>query len=182
MAENNTNRTVMLLAGAVVVLLIAFVAVVLLNSGSGSGPAATTPDVALAPTSTTQPGMGSSSATAFDPATATKVPAGETPKAFVSAYYQAILDKKWDAAFKMQPYTSQVGQTVAAFQETQEKMYGMTEFTIFSDTTGSTDATVVARQVLGTNGVWNTAWTFVNSGGTWLVKTRKVGMGEPVKP
>jgi FlaG/FlaF family flagellin (archaellin) len=159
MAENNTNRTVMILAGAVVVLLIAFVAVVVLNTGSGATPAPTaTTDgtAATATTATSNPGMTPS--TAFDPAN---------------------IDKKWDAAFKMQPAASQSG-TVADFQSTQE-MYGMTAFTIFADTTGSTDATVVVRQDLGTNGIWNATWTFVKDGGTWLVKTRKVGMGEPTK-
>lgn len=180
MAENNTNRTVMLLAGAVVVLLIAFVAVVVLNNGGGT-PVATAPTGTSATpttTSTSNPGMASS-ATSFDPATATKVAAKDTPKTFVSAYYQAILDKKYDVAFKLQPAASQSG-TVADFQSTQE-MYGMTAFSIFADTTGSTDATVVVRQDLGTNGIWNATWTFVKDGGSWLVKARKVGMGEPTK-
>jgi hypothetical protein len=180
MAENNTNRTVMLLAGAVVVLLIAFVAVVMLNTGAAAvptaaGPTATTPGTTT--TATSNPGMAAS--TTFDKATATKVAAGETPKSFVSAYYQAIIDKKYDVAFKLQPAASQSG-TVADFKSTQE-MYGMKAFTIFADTTGSTEATVVVRQDLGTNGVWNASWTFVKDGSDWLVKSRKVGMGEPTK-
>jgi len=180
MAENNTNRTVMLLAGAVVVLLIAFVLVVMANTGtpavpSAQGPSTTAPGTTT--TATANPGMSAS--TAFDKETATKVPADSNPKSFVSEYYQAILDKKWDVAFKLQPAASQSG-TVADFQSTQE-MYGMKAYTIFADTTGSTDATVVVRQDLGTNGVWNATWTFVKDDATWLVKTRKVGMGEPTK-
>ena len=112
-----------------------------------------------------------------DPATATKV-TGE-PKSFVSLYYQSILDKKFDVAFKMQPKASQTG-TVADFQSTQE-MYGMKAFSIFSEVTGSTEATVVVRQDLGTNGIWNATWTFAKADGSWLVKERKVGMGEPTK-
>jgi hypothetical protein len=180
MPENNTNRTVMLLAGAVVVLLIAFVVVVLLNTGTGATPTAQAPGTpgATTATSTSNPGMAPSSAS-FDPATATKVPAKDTPKTFVAAYYQAILDKKYDVAFKMQPAASQAG-TVADFQSTQE-MYGMTAFSVFSDVTGSADATVTVRQDLGKNGIWNASWTFVKAGGNWLVKARKVGMGEPTK-
>jgi hypothetical protein len=179
MSENNTSRTVMLLAGAVVLLLIAFVAVVVLNTGAFTVQGPVTTSATTVPTSTSNPGMASSANATFDPATATKVPAKQEPKAFVSGYYQAILDKKWDAAFKMQPKASQSG-TVADFQSTQE-MYGMTAFSIFSDTTGSTDATVVVRQDLGTNGIWNATWTFAKDGETWLVKARKVGMGEPTK-
>jgi len=181
MAENNTNRTVMILAATVVVLLVAFVGVVILslngNNGAQTAQTSNTP-AASAPTTTSQQGMSSSSI-GFDAATATKVPSSQTPKAFVAAYYQAILDKKWDVAFKMQPAASQQGQTVAAFQQTQEQMYGMTAFSIFSDVSGSTDATVVARQDLGTNGIWNTTWTFVKANGTWLVDKRIPVSGEP---
>jgi hypothetical protein len=181
MAENSSNRTVMILAGAVVILLIAFVAVVVLNSNAGTNTAANTGTTGTtgtaAATATSNPGVGSSAAAAFDPATATKVTG--TPKAFVAAYYQSILDKKFDVAFKMQPKASQTG-TVADFQSTQE-MYGMKAFAIFSEVTGSTEATVVIRQDLGTNGIWNATWTFAKADGSWLVKERKVGMGEPTK-
>ncbi len=183
MAENNTNRLVMYLSATVVVLLVAFVAVVIVVSGKGAAP--TTPGTtatspATTTTSTTQAGMAPS--TAFDPATATKVPADSDPKKYVAAYYQAILDKKWDTAFKMQPAASQVGQTVADFQATQEQMYGMTSFSVFSSTIGSTDATVVVNQELGANGTWNATWTFVKSGGTWLVKKRVPVPGAATKP
>jgi hypothetical protein len=185
MAEKNTNRTVMVLAATVVVLLVAFVGVVMLTLNGNSTQTAQTAantSAASTPTTATQQGMSSSTSGAFDPATATKVPAKQTPKDFVAAYYQAILDKKWDVAFKMQPAASQQGQTVAAFQQTQEQMYGITAFSIFNDTTTATDSAVVVRLDLGTNGIWNTTWNFVNQGGTWLVKDRsKIATGEPTK-
>jgi hypothetical protein len=186
MAENqtNTNRLVMILAAAVVVLFIAFIAVVLVTTGSKSGTTASTSDTSTTSTTTasttTTTNTGMSSSTDFDASTATKVPSNTTPKDFVAKYYQSILDKKWSTAFKMQPAASQQGVTVAGFQETQEG-YGMTAFSVFSSTVGSTDATVVIEQNLGTNGTWNSTWTFVKSGSTWLVKERKVGMGAPTK-
>jgi hypothetical protein len=179
MAENNTNRIVMYLSIAVVVLLVAFVGVVIASSGGAKTPApstATTP--AATTTDTTQAGMSSSAA--FDPATATKVPADSDPKKYVAAYYQAILDKQWEVAFKMQPAASQVGQTVGGFQQTQEQMYGMTKFDIAGSQIGSTEATVVVAQTLKEpNGVWTATWTFVKDAGTWLVQARKVNMGAP---
>lgn len=178
---NNSNRMVMYLSAAVVVLLIAFVAVVIIMSG-GSKTAqepGTTPSAVT--TSTSQAGMAPSTS-GFDPATATKVPAGTDPKKYVTTYYQAILDKKWDAAFKMQPAKSQVGQSVQAFQETQEQMYGMTKFEVASSEIGSTEATVAVAQTLKEpNGVWTAVWTFVKDGGDWLVKARAVNMGAPAK-
>jgi hypothetical protein len=182
MAKNN-NRIVMYLSIAVVVLLVAFVAIVIVYTGGTkpATPVATNTDNTAASTTgtgTTQGGMAPS--TGFDPATATKVPASSDPKTFVTAYYQAILDKKWDVAFKMQPAKSQAGQNVAAFQETQEKMYGMTKFEIASSQIGSTEATVVVAQTLrDPNGVWTATWTFVKDKGTWLVQARKVNMGAP---
>jgi hypothetical protein len=181
MAQNN-NRMVMYLSIAVVVLLVAFVAVVIVVTGAKmAGPTTTTGTNTSSTTSTdtNQPGM-SSSTTGFDAATATKVPADSDPKKFVTAYYQAILDKKWDVAFKMQPAKSQVGQSVEAFQQTQEQMYGMTKFEIANSQIGSTEATVVVAQTLREpNGVWTAVWTFVNDKGTWLVQARKVNMGAP---
>jgi hypothetical protein len=177
MAENNTNRTVMMLAGAVVVLLVVFVGVVVLSLNGGSKPA--TPGTTPGGSEVTTTGVGSSAT--FDPATATKVPADQTPKAYVTAYYQAILDKQWQKAFDMQPAASKVGKTVAAFQQTQEQMYGMTAFSIFSDTPTATEDVVVVRQELGTNGIWNTVWTFTKVNGAWLIKGRVVATGEPTK-
>jgi ABC-type transport system substrate-binding protein len=181
MAENNTNRIVMYLSIVVVVLLVAFVAVVIVVSGgtkTATVPTSTVAGAGTTATSTTQAGM-SPSAAGFDPATATRVPSSSDPVKFVTTYYQSILDKKWEEAFKMQPAASQVGQTVAAFQQTQEQMYGMTSFKIFSNKVGATDATVVVQQELGTNGTWSATWTFVKDNGTWLVKARQVAMGAP---
>jgi hypothetical protein len=183
MAENNTNRTVMLLAGAVVVLLIAFVVVVLLstNTSGSQNAASTTTTTTTASTTTSATGLVSSTSTPFDASTATKVPAGQTPQAFVSAYYQDMLDGKWADAFKMQPAASQQGQTVADFQAT-ETSYGMTSFKLIGEKTVGTTATVVIEQNLGANGIWGATWTLVNQGGTWLVKTRSVSMGTPKAP
>lgn len=174
---NQNNRLVMILAATVVVLFIAFIAVVVLNSGSaGTNTAANTPTTGTSSTSTatSNPGVGSS-AGEFDPTSATEVPDGDTPDKFVSDYYQAIIDKKWDVAFKMQPAASQTG-SVEDFKATQE-MYGMTSFKVAKKDIGDKAATVVVEQDLGQNGTWNATWTFQKSDGKWLVETRKVGMG-----
>jgi hypothetical protein len=163
----------MYLLGAIVLLLIVLVAVVYARQPA---PVASNPgEPAVAATSTAMPGVNSS-AGAFDKATATKVPSGQDPKAFVSAYYKAILDKKYDVAFKMQPAASQQGGTVQDFQGTQQ-MYGMKSFKIKDSQVQGEEATVQVEQDLGTNGTWGATWTFVKDGNTWLVKERQVQMG-----
>jgi len=172
--QSSTNKTVMYLLGAIVLLLIVLVAVV--YARQQPAPVASNPgETSVAATSTSMPGV-KPSAGAFDKATATKVPAGEEPKAFVTAYYQAILDKKYDVAFKMQPAASQQGGTVQDFQGTQQ-MYGMKAFKVTDSSVQGQDAIVQVEQDLGTNGTWGATWTFVKDGSTWLVKERAVQMG-----
>jgi hypothetical protein len=165
----------MYLLGAIVLLLIVLVAVV--YSRQQPVPVASSPSgtESVAATGTSMPGVKPSTG-GFDKATATKVPTGQDPKTFVSAYYQAILDKKYDVAFKMQPAASQQGGTVQDFQGTQQ-MYGMKAFKILDSQVQATDATVQVEQDLGTNGTWGATWTFVKDGSTWLVKERQVQMG-----
>ena len=175
-APSTSNRTVPILLGVIAVLLVVLILVLagVFKGSSGSSSANTA--ASGASTSTANPGVGSSGG-AFDPATATKVPAGQQPEAFVKAYYQAILDKKWDVAFKMQPAASQQG-TVQDFQQT-EQMYGLKSFGIVSAVSEGATATVVVRQDLGKNGVFGAQWTFVKPGSQWLVKQRDIAIGDP---
>jgi hypothetical protein len=179
MAQNpqDNQRTMIYLLGVVIVLLVAIVVLVFVMKQPAT-PVAGTNNTTQAPASgSALPGVGSSQS-GFDPATATKVPAGQEPKAYVALYYQNILDKKWDAAFKMQPATSQSGGNAQQFASTQQS-YGMTSFKVLSSSTTGDQTTVVASQDLGTNGVWTATWTFQKSGSTWLVKQRAVAMGAP---
>lgn len=174
------NKTVIYLLGAIVVLLVALVAIFVVTSNNKTAtPAdstAQTPSATTTNTPTTQPGMGSSTGATFDAASATKVPSGTTTEAYVKKYYQSILDKKFDVAFKMQPAASQQGQTVADFQQTQEQMYGMTAFKVVNSSTQGDTATVEVEQTLGANGTWGAIWTFVKYNGEWVVKSRQVQM------
>lgn len=176
------NKTVPMLLGVVAVLLLAIVVLLVVANNNDTTATTATTDTGTTTTdtgttSTDQAGMGSSTSAEFDAATATKVPAEQTPEEFVSAYYQAILDKEWETAFAMQPATSQAGQTAADFQSTQE-MYGMTSFSIEEAADDGETATVTALQDLGTNGMWAAQWTFVQYEGGWVVQSRAVGMAQ----
>ena len=185
MAQNqqDTQRTVMILLGVVVVLLVAIVGIVIYTGQQKNAPVAAgtgTTGVASSPTTSTgqptqaNPGMAPSTAASFDAKTATKVPAGMTPDKYVASYYQSILDKKFDVAFRMQPATSQQG-TVADFQATQQG-YGMKSFKVVSSNIAADTATVDIEQDLGTNGTWGALWTLKKVGGDWFVESRKISM------
>lgn len=172
-----TNRTMLYLLGVVVVLLVVIVALVVVK-GQGTNQQVVAPTTGAASSTssaTALPGVNSSAG--FDIKTATKVPSGVEPKAYVTTYYQAILNKKWDVAFKMQPAASQAGGTAADFGATQTG-YGMKSFKISSATAAGDTATVVVQQDLGTNGIWSVTWTFLKDGSGWVVKSRAVAMGQ----
>jgi hypothetical protein len=183
MAQNQQDmqKTIMILLGVVVVLLVAIVGIVVYtgqqknSAAAGATSTVDTSSAATAPTTTTaQPGMAPSTAAPFDPATATKVPSGTTPQQFVSSYYQNILDKKYDVAFKMQPAASQQG-TVADFQATQQG-YGMVSFKVVSSNVAADSATVDIEQNLGSNGLWGALWTLKKVGNDWYVESRAISM------
>jgi hypothetical protein len=182
MAQNpqDQQRTIMILLGVVVVLLVAIVGVVIYNGQPKTPAVASTSSLATGTTATgtgataAQPGMAPSTAAPFDAKTATKVPSGTTPEKYVSTYYQSILDKKFDVAFKMQPASSQQG-TVADFQATQEG-YGMASFKVISSNVAADTATVDIEQDLGANGKWGALWTLRKVGADWYVESRKISM------
>ena len=170
------NKTVIYLLGAIVVLLVALVAIFLVTRSSTPGTTALTPQTTTPEaTATAMPGIKPSTGADFDPAAGTKVPAGTTPDAYVKLYYQSILDKKWDVAFKMQPAASQVGGSVQDFQATQTG-YGMASFKVVTSSSQGDTATVDVEQDLGTNGKWGALWTFVKYKSDWVVKSRQVQM------
>lgn len=177
--KQDTNRTMLYLLGVVVVLLVAIVALVVVKAQNNNATVVTpnASTVQNAPSTTSMPGVSSSAGSDFDAKTATKVPANVDPKAYVSTYYQAILDKQWDKAFKMQPAASQAGGTAKDFEQTQLG-YGMKSFKIGSATVAGDTATVVAQQDLGANGKWTVTWTFAKVSGAWYVKSRQVAMGQ----
>jgi hypothetical protein len=174
----DTNRTMLYLLGVVVVLLVVIVALVVVNGQTASQQTATNlPAGSTAATGTqSMPGINPSGGE-FDAKTASKVTAGVEPKAYVTTYYQSILDKKWDVAFQMQPAASKAGGDAKGFGETQTS-YGWTSFTIGSATTTGDTATVVVNAVLTTTPKMSITWTFKKVGADWYVVSRQVAMGQ----
>lgn len=170
------NRTTMYLLGVIVVLLAVVAAIVIFRqpAASTTDQTAQQPSSNLAtPTTNSMPGIKPSTGE-FDAAAATKVTA-KTPEQHVKDYYEAILAKKWDVAFKLQPAASQAGGSVEDFQATQTS-YGMTAYKVVAAKTEGDTSTVDIEQDLGANGKWGALWTFVKYNGAWVVQSRKVSM------
>jgi hypothetical protein len=173
------NRTALILLGAIVVLLIAIVVLFLTRGNSTPAPIAGQNN--LPPTATgTMPGatggMPTAPAAPFDPATATKVPEGQTPETYVVEYFDAVVAGDFATAYSLLPTDKKAASTEEQFAE-QLRGYGVTEYTIDSATEAGEEAQVLATATMP-GGAFQYLWTFVKDGDGWLVKSRTLpGMG-----
>ncbi|MDZ4168433.1 MAG: hypothetical protein U1E26_02090 [Coriobacteriia bacterium] len=119
--------------------------------------------------------MGGSAAPAeFDPKTATAVPEGTEPEAFVEGYYKACEDGDWTGAFDALPVDKKAGNSPDALKE-QVSGYGIKGFKITGATTEGDKSIVKVEQVTGQYGTFENTWTFVKGDkGVWLVESKAV--------
>ncbi len=169
------NRTVMILLGVIVLLLLAIVAFFLLGGNKTESPVS--PAATEAPAAST--GMPSTAPEAeFDPATAIKVAAGQTPEQHVSAYFDAVVAADYTTAFALLPTSKQASYGDEAAFTSQLTGYGITAYTIDSATEEGDTAEVLATATMP-GGAFQYLWTFVKDGDSWLVKSRELpGMGQ----
>lgn len=175
MEETNTapNRTVLILLGVIVLLLLAIVAFFVFGGNDGTGTATNEE-----PTSTATTGMPTTpAAVAFDPATATRVPDGETPEQYVIAYFDAVVSGDFQTAYDRLPTDKKAAQDAEAFAS-QLTGYGVSAYTIDSAVEEGEEAKVTATATMA-GGAFQYLWTFVKDGDGWLVKSRTLpGMGQ----
>ncbi len=177
MEENVTgtsspNRMVVVLLGVIVLLLVAIIGYLVFGGGLGGTAKNETP----APAATS--GMtGTTAAAPFDPATATTVPAGETPEQFVTAYFDAVVAGDYETAYNRLPTDKKAQYDLAGFTE-QLKGYGVTAYTIDNVAEEGEEAQVTATATMP-GGAFQYLWTFVKDGEGWLVKSRTLpGMSQ----
>lgn len=177
MEETTTapNRTVIILLGIIVLLLAAIAGYFILGGNKGGATADTNTGTNNTAASNGTPTPAAS--TPFDPATATKVPAGETPEQHVTAYFEAVLAGDFQTAYDRLPADKKAAQDVAAFGE-QLKAYGVQSYRIDSATEEGEEAQVTATASMA-GGEFQYLWTFVKDGDGWLLKSRTLpGMGQ----
>lgn len=182
----NTNQQTIVIGLVVVAALLAGIVGVLIWQQSTAIPSPTVQTGA--PTGQQMPPQGSSGAMGqqlgtnpggeqaapFDAKTATKIPKGTEPDAYVKAYYEACQKGEFDKAFKMLPAENQAAQTAEDFAA-QMKGYGIAGYEIASSKGDDKEVKVVG--VMKAQGMdFPYTWTIVKGDdGTWLVKSRKMG-------
>lgn len=176
MEETQTapNRTVLILVGVVVLLIVAIVVYFLfLNGdkgtvGTATGEATATASAGIPPVTPAAP---------FDPAVATKVPDGETPEQYVKTYFDAVVAGDFTTAYDRLPADKKAAQDAASFGQ-QLTGYGVTSYTIDSAVEEGSEAKITATATMS-GGAFQYLWTFVKDGDGWLVKSRTLpGMGQ----
>jgi len=170
---DQSKNMVTILLVAVAVLLAAIAGILVYQNTNDSLPA---PTVSTDPPATSNP-MGTTApvAASFDPATAPRVPAEQTPEQFVTAYYEACMAAEWDSAFSMLPTDKQAYYgDVAGFSSTLMG-YGVTSFEVAPQVEGEGVISVLGTQQAQGMGFPYT-WTFVqDTDGTWLCQSREMG-------
>lgn len=164
-APAGPNRTILILLGVIVLLLIAVI--VYFMTAGNKAPATNT-----ATNTNTNTNTGAPAAAAFDPATATKVADGQTPEDHVKKYFDAVIAGDYSTAFKMLPTSKQAeyGDEAAFTQQLQG--YGVTGYNVDSGQQQGEEYQVLATATMP-GGDFQYLWTFVKGdGGGWLVKAR----------
>jgi hypothetical protein len=169
------NKTVLILMGVIVLLLVLIAGIVAF--GGGSDVPAPTADAGTTVPATTDGSTGMPAGTAappadYDPTTATQVPADQSPEDFTAGYYEALLAGDWETAFYSQPAHKQAG-TIDDFAG-QIQGYGVVGYTVVSATDQGETYVVVVDQQTGQFGTFENTWVFVQYEGAWVVQDKAV--------
>lgn len=162
-AKSSNNRAIVIVLAVIAVLLVAVIAYMAFGNKAADEPAAST-----------DTGTGAPATATFDPATATRVPDGETPETFVAGYFDAIVAGDFQAAYDRLPLDKKTSYGDVATFTSQVQAYGVSGYTM-GEITESGDETVVNAAASMPGGNFNYIWTFVKDGDSWLVKSRELG-------
>jgi hypothetical protein len=170
-----SNQQVIVYALIAIAVLLAAIVGFMIYNNMHSVPAPT----ASAASDTTGAGVASqmpaaSTPVAFDPKTATKVPAGQTPEQALKTYMEDITGGKFADAYALLPLAQKNSYGTADAYGAQVKQYGITGYKLGKATTNGSDVTIVSEQDTPAMNITYT-WVYTKSGDTWFVKSRTMG-------
>lgn len=184
MSEQTQNNNTLVIGLVVVAVLLAAIVGVLVwqSNASKPQPAAQAP-ATEAPQGGAPQGMGGApqgmggaapaTPAEVDPKSATKVPEGTEPEAFVKGYYAACDKGDWKSAFDALPADKKAGNSPEALEQ-QVSGYGVKSFEITGAQVQGDQATVTVDQVTGSYGTFENTWVFVKKDGQWFVASKAV--------
>ncbi|NTU72309.1 MAG: hypothetical protein HGB10_10910 [Coriobacteriia bacterium] len=180
--QSSNQQTIVIALVVVAVLLAALVGVLVYQQSQAAKLAAldtTAPagaDAGASPMGAAPSGAPAATGepVAFDAKTATKVPGGTTPEAFVKAYNEAVIAGKFEEAYKMLPVDKQKSYGDVASYTSQVKQYGITGYKMGKPVESGDTVSVAAVQENPAMPITYT-WNFKKVGDTWFVESRVMG-------
>jgi hypothetical protein len=172
----SNNKMLVALLGVVAVLLAVIAGILIFKSPSSAVPDATATAPATANPTAANPTPAPSGP--FDPAKATKVPAGMDPKVFVENYFKAIIKADYATAYNMLPVDKKQSYGSADAFGTQLKSYKASGYTMGKTATSGKDVTVEAT-LKTPSAPFGYTWTLEKYKTGYVVKSRTLsGMGQ----
>lgn len=169
----SNNKMLVALLGVVAVLLAVIAGILIFKS-----PSAATAPVTSNPAATNPTPQPTTPAGPFDPAKATKVPAGMDPKVFVENYFKAIVKADYATAYNMLPVDKKQSYGSADAFGTQLKSYKASGYTMGKTATSGKDVTVEAT-LKTPSAPFGYTWTLEKYKTGYVVKSRTLsGMGQ----
>jgi len=175
---NNNQQAIVYALIAIAVLLLAIVGFMVYQRMTAiPSPTATVPSSSAPAGASSSSGAMSSTSVApaaFDPKTATKLPAGMTPDQAMAAYTKAVVGAKWADAYALLPLAQKQSYQSAESMGSQLAPYNISGFKVGKSTTSGSDLTIVGEEDTPQMNIAYT-WTFTKVGDTWYVKSRTMG-------
>lgn len=97
----------------------------------------------------------------------TVVPKGKTIEQYVTDYFSAYKEGRYEDAYKLQPAENKAKQSLEEFISLR-KGFPITEFTLMPTKTVGNQATIDVEYSIGQYGTWVSSWLFEKKNGQWI--------------
>jgi hypothetical protein len=176
-AQSNNQQVIVYALIAIAVLLAVIVGFMVYNNSHGV-PAPSVSST-VAPSDTAAANIAAEmpdqpTPVAFDPKTATKLPAGMTPEQALKAYNDDIMSKKFPQAYDLLPLAQKKSYGDADSYGSTVSQYGITGYKLGAPQTAGNDVSIVSEQDTAQMNITYT-WTYTKVGKDWYVKSRDMG-------
>ena len=171
--QSNNQQVIVYALVAITVLLLAIVGFMVYNQMNNKTASVTAP-TAASDTSGVPQMPPAASPVAFDPKTATKLPAGMTPEVALKTYMENVKAGKYPEAYALLPLAQKTSYGSPDSYGSQVKQYGISGYKLGKATSTGTEVSIVSEQDTAAMNITYT-WVYTKSGSDWYVKSRTMG-------